>query len=349
MPVDPLFPDKYPRGTSTGTVAILCEGDMNSYEADFLEKWASIALPLPNGPVVHVWPCGTGSAVRGMADAIGRTVHIVALLDRDFHEESSIAKVKKKWETDAGKLGWSFLGVCMWGRNEIENYFLDDDVLLPVMTEAFGCDEADVTQAVNVAVKLLVPFQALQYAFHKTRLAWEDSDPARSLIGPSRPQWMPTGLKAVDANKIEEDLRKRLEKWQVLVSGEDGHREPWKGDEFLSTYQAKVREWSNYSTHSAEWRDAWAGKEVLKLVRQQLAAKKAGWWSADEAKERPVTWSEMKNNRERDAHDRAIENELRPKLVNRLVVVITSNEADPRCEEFNELANLLKGGVVPEK
>jgi len=340
MPVDPLFPDKYPRGTSTGTVAILCEGDVNSYEADFLEKWASVALP--SGPVVHVWPCGTGSAVRGMADAIGRTVRIAALLDRDFHEESSIAKVKKKWSTDAEKLGWSFLGFRMWGRNEIENYFLDDDVLLPVMTEAFGCSGTDVSQAVNEAVKLLVPFQALQYALHQTRSAWEDSDP-QSLIGPSRPQWKSTGLEAVDAKKVEEDLKIRLAKWQSVVSDNDGLREPWKGDAILSTYSTLVQKWSSSTSDSMEWREVWAGKEVLKLVRQQLAAKKAGWWSADEAKANPVAWSEMKNNRARDAHDREIENQLRPKLVNRLVAVITSIASEPRRAEFDELANILKG------
>lgn len=340
MAVDPLFPDKYPRGTSTGTVAILCEGDLNSYEADFLEKWAFNALP--GRPVVHVWPCGTGTAVRGMADAIGRTVRIAALLDRDFHEDSSIAKMKKNWLADADKLGWSFLGVRMWGRNEIENYFLDDDVLLPVMTDGFDCPDTDVTQAVNEAVRLLVPFQALQCAFHKTRSAWEDSDP-RSLIGPSRPQWKPTGLEAVDAKKVEEDLTVRFAKWRSVVIDKDGLREPWKGDAFLSTYKTLVHKWSSYTAASTEWREAWAGKEVLKLVRQQLAAKKAGWWSADGAKANPVAWSKMKNNRERDAHDRFIENELRPKLVDRLVTIITSNAAEPRRAEFDELAEMLKG------
>ena len=340
MPVEPLFPDKYPRGTSTGTVAILCEGDQNSYEADFLEKWASIDLP--SGPDVHVWPCGTGSAVRGMADSLGRTVRIAALLDRDFNDESSIIKIKKKWSLDAEMLGWSFLGVSMWGRNEIENYFLDDDVLLPVMTEGFGCSDADVFQAVNQAVKLLVPFQALQYAFHKTRSAWDDSDP-QSLIGPSRPQWKPTGLEAVDSKKLEDDLKTRLAKWQKSVSDQDGLREPWKGEAFLSTYVESIQKWSSFTSESMEWRNVWAGKEVLKLVRQQLAVKKAGWWSTDAAKEKPVAWSEMKNNKERAAHDREIENQLRPKLVDRLVSVITLNAAEPRRAEFVELARTLNG------
>ncbi|MGO8748257.1 MAG: hypothetical protein ACLQNE_19955 [Thermoguttaceae bacterium] len=348
MPVDPLFPDKYPRGTSTGTVAILCEGDVNSYEADFLEKWAPIALP--NGPVVHVWPCGTGSAVRGMADSIGRTVRIVALLDRDFHDGSSAGGVQKEWKTDADKFGWIFLGVRMWSRNEIENYFLDDDVLLPVMTEAFSCAEMDVTHAVDEAVKLLIPFQALQAAFHNTRSAWESSDPQTVLfqaIDPDlpsyKPKWGPHGLQGITAAQLEKDLPARLIKWRSRVCDNDGLLEPWKGDTFLSIFGKLTQKWEGYTASSAEWREVWAGKEILKLVRQQLAAKKAGWWSTDDAKANPVAWSQMNNNRVRDAHDRVIENQLRPKLVNRLVAVITSSAADARSAEFDELANILRG------
>jgi len=347
MPVDPLFPDKYPRSTSTGTVAILCEGDVNSYEADFLEKWASIALP--SGPVVHVWPCGTGSAVRGMADAIGRTVRIVALLDRDFHDLSSAVGIEKSWARDAEKFGWSFLGVRMWRRNEIENYFLDNDVLLPVMTEAFSCANSDVTHAVDIAVKLLVPFQALQAAFHKTRLAWEDTDPQAILFQavdsklPSyKPKWSASGLQGITGAQLEKDLPARLDKWRSLICDQDGLREPWKGDAFVSLFRELIQKWTGYTSSSAEWREVWAGKEVLKLVRQQLAAKKSGWWSVDAAKAQAVAWHEMKKIAQ-DAHDREIEKELSPKLVNRLVDVITSNAADPRRAEFDELASMLKG------
>jgi hypothetical protein len=339
-----LFPDKYPRGTSTGTVAVLCEGDVNSYEADFLEKWA--ALTLPNGPDVHVWPCGTGSAVRGMADSIGRTVRIVAMLDRDFHDLSSASEIEKKWKTDADKLGWSFLGLRMWRRNEIENYFLDDDVVLPVMTEAFSCANTDVTQAMDEAVKLLVPFQALQAAFHKTRSAWEDSDPQTKLFQavdktlPShKPTWGANGLQGITAAQLGQDLPARIVKWRNHY----GFREPWKGDAFVSLFGELTQRWNEYTSSSPEWREVWAGKEVLKLVRQQLASKKAGWWSTDVPKAQPVVWHAMKNNRERDALDREIEKELRPKLVNRLVTVITSNAADPRRTEFDELATILKG------
>ena len=61
----PLFSNAYPRG---GQVAILCEGDAVGYEAKLLKQWADTVRP--GGRLVDVWPCGTGEALLGMADAI---------------------------------------------------------------------------------------------------------------------------------------------------------------------------------------------------------------------------------------------------------------------------------------
>lgn len=347
MPVEPLFPDKYPPGTSTGVVALLCEGPVEGYEAEFLREWSTKAPP--KGRRVDVWACGTGAGVRGMADSLGRTVKTAVVLDRDFHDEDSSKAVYKEWATDAEKMGWSFLGVRMWNRNEIENYFLEEDVLLPVMTKAFGCADQDVKNAVDSALKLLVPFQALQAAFQKTRDLWSDTDPAVLLQAvdktlPSyKPAWTVTGLTGIDPAQLEKDLPARLVKWRSEVCDKGGLREPWKGDAFLAAYAEAVKKWSAFSFVSPEWRTTLAGKEVLKLVRQQLCAAKGGWWSEDKTNRLPVAWSAMKNNRLRDKHDREVENTLRPDFVGRLVELVVTNPTDTRWAEFAELSAILAG------
>ncbi|MFA6045915.1 MAG: hypothetical protein WC718_13110 [Phycisphaerales bacterium] len=284
-----------------------------------------------------------------MADALGRTVRAVVVLDRDFHDEESVKAVYKEWATDAEKMGWSLLGVRMWNRNEIENYFLEDDVLLPVMTGAFKCTAQDVTNAVDSALRLLVPFQALQAAFQKTRDQWAETDPTTLLQAvdkalPSyKPAWTAAGLSGITTAQLEQDLPARLVKWRSLVCDKSGVREPWKGDAFLSAYSESVRKWSAYTSASPEWRNVLAGKEVLKLVRQQLCAVKGGWWSEDKSNPQPVAWSAMKNNRLRDKHDREVENTLRPDFVGRLVELVVANPTDARWEEFAELTAILAG------
>jgi hypothetical protein len=334
----PLFSNAYPRG---GQVAILCEGDAVGYEAKLLKQWADTVRP--GGRLVDVWPCGTGEALFGMADAIGRTIRFVVLEDRDFRSQMEVDAHCKRKKAERAERDLAILDWRCWRRNEVENYFLDEDVLIPVMAEVFQCSDAEVRSAVEEAVRLLVPFQALQAAFHKTRDAWQGSDPARVLLGPSRPQWKATGLEPVDPARLEGDLKTRLETWWSRVCGTSGPREPWKGDDIIIDYKQNLGDWEKLHPDSPVWRETWAGKEVLKLVRQQLCTLRAGWWSVDPDKSLPVAWHAMKNNAERDARDRKVEREVLPRLVNSFVGKVTGDSPNPRRAEFDELAQVLAG------
>jgi hypothetical protein len=335
---EPEFAHRYPRETSTGVVALLCEGDVNGYEASFLETWA--AATLPNTRVAHVWACGTGHSLFGTADAIGRTVRFVVIEDRDFRDLAAALADCQNLKKDRANRGLAILDWRCWRRNEVENYFLDDDILQPVMADAFGCSTADVNDAVDLAVKLLVPFQALQAAIQMTRARWEATDP-QCLIGPSRPQWTTRGLAPVDPATIESDLKARLIKWRATLCDNGGLREPWRGDALIDTFKELTTRWATHSSSSAEWREVWAGKEILKYVRQQLCAGRSGWWSCDRVDPRPLHWAAMPNNPSRDAHDRFIEKTLLPKLVNRLVDAVTLSPNEPRWAEFKDLAQVL--------
>lgn len=335
VPNEPLFPNAYPRG---GKVAILCEGDVVGYEAKLLKQWADSVSP--GGRLVDVWPCGTSEALFGVADAIGRTVRCVVIEDRDFRDSSEADEACTKIKKDRAERNLAILDWRCWRRNEVENYFLDDDVLLPVMTGAFGCTDAEARDAVANAIRLLVPFQAMHAAFHKVRFLWDEADPAM-LLGPTRPRWRPDGLEPVDISQVEKNLQERLVRWQTSVYKDGALREPWKGDAFLTEFRRLVAKWGTPDVGSAVWREVWAGKEVLKLVRQQLCTLRPGWWSADPAKAQSVVWHAMKNNRVRDAHDREVERALLPNLVGRFCQLILAPGTDARNAEFDELAQVV--------
>jgi hypothetical protein len=275
-----------------------------------------------------------------VADAIGRTIPFLVLEDRDFRDEREVDERSKRMKKDRSERNLAILEWRCWRRNEIENYFLDDDVILPVFEKEFGCTVDQVKSAVDKAVGSLAPFQALQAAFHKTRGVWEDSDPS-SLLAPSRPSWNANGLEPVDATKLRNDVEARLDKWRAKVVKHGDVLEPWKGETFLAEFDQRIADWANLTSDSPNWREVWAGKEVLKLVRQQLCAGNAGWWSVDPEKPSPVAWHAMKNNRERDAHDREIERALLPALVNRFVDIVTTDQEDLRRAEFDEMAAIL--------
>src|SRR5712692_4747380 len=78
MSISLRYSSRYPR---QGKVAILCEGDLAGYEADLLEKWFALQT---THLFVDVWPCGTKTAIFGMADAVGRAVSFSVIEDRDY-------------------------------------------------------------------------------------------------------------------------------------------------------------------------------------------------------------------------------------------------------------------------
>src|SRR5260370_38574248 len=72
------YSSRYPR---QGKFAILCEGDIAGYETDLLERWFALQAA---HVFVDVWPCGTKTAIFGIADALGRAIPFFVIEDRDY-------------------------------------------------------------------------------------------------------------------------------------------------------------------------------------------------------------------------------------------------------------------------
>jgi hypothetical protein len=49
--------------------------------------------------------------------------------------------------------------------------------------------------------------------------------------------------------------------------------EPFLGDKLLGEFDEYLKKWDAGTLEEDDWRCDWAGKEILKLIRQQLAAK----------------------------------------------------------------------------
>ncbi|MCC7492171.1 MAG: hypothetical protein IT204_07505 [Fimbriimonadaceae bacterium] len=134
-----LYRSSYPR---TGDAALLCEGDLLGFEVAVLQRWLPTAVV--GGEAVDIWPCGTKDAVRGMLDSIGRARPVAGIVDRDW---ISYPTVRAKLESEAKGLQARAVQVAFygaWERPEIENYLLDECVLLPVLTSQFGVSEDQV-------------------------------------------------------------------------------------------------------------------------------------------------------------------------------------------------------------
>lgn len=336
MPNAPLFPNAYPRA---GQVALLCEGDVTGYEAQFFKLWADAVFG-PIGLLVDVWACGSAAGIFSMADSIGRSKEIVVVEDRDFRSAEQAGADCDRKTRDRQERGLSIRGWRTLHRHEIENYFLDRDVLVPVLSDAFDCSEAAISACLDTAVQSIRVLQALHAGVHEVRRVWEGTDASCLLIG-ARPSWRREGIVAPEAGVIRAELQIALERWQSTVHDGTALMKPFDSS-VMTAFDRSLDASQNVNAQSDLVRFDWPGKEILKLVRQQLCARSGGWWSLDPTARDPVRWHEMQNNRERNSHDRRIENELRPRFVQHLARMILDNPDDPRVVEFHELARLLR-------
>jgi len=200
MPNAPLFPENYP---GPGRFAILCEGDVTGYEAAILGRW--LRERVPTVETVDVRPCGTGEALFGMADAIGRIVRLIVVEDRDFRsaeraKKECAVKCAEREERNLAMCGW-----IAWSRNEIENYFLDDEVLFPAMREAFECSDEDTKAARDEAINVLRVFQVVKAAASDADGAWAELEKARR-PGGGKPKWTAAGLEAPQPSAVRTNL-----------------------------------------------------------------------------------------------------------------------------------------------
>ncbi len=355
MPNDPLHKNTgYYRGSAP--VALLCEGDVIGYEAQLLGRW--YRTQTAGGLRVDVWACGTGHGMRAMADAFGREVKIVGIEDRDFRsdQEAQQDSIDRFTELDQRR-GVAVRGWFTWSRNEVENYFLDDDILIPVMKEWFGCKSEDVKSAVELSVKSLAVFQAVQASVYRIRRWWEASDPAAGQTGsPSlyvggRPLWGENGLKAVDTKEVEARLVDAFDQWRARFAAAGTSKSPPPGrEELLGIF----RQWSTASPESgngvANWRTDWAGKEILKIVRQQLAFRFGTQYGGELGSKlgkqgiKPgdaIPWHKLQRS-DREAIDRELEHEMQPRLVKQLLRFAENNTQAAIRDDLGRIGTALQ-------
>ncbi len=347
MPNAPLYPQNY---SGPGTFAILCEGDLPGYEAAILGRWLRERTPTPE--TVDVRPCGTGEALFGMADAIGRSVRVIVIEDRDFRSvvrarEECAAKCAEREERNLAMRGW-----VAWSRNEIENYFLDDQVLFPAMRAAFECSDADTQAARDEAIKALRVFQVVQAAASDADGAWADLVKARRLGG-GKPKWSAAGLVSPDPGEVRSNLEVQIKGSQGKVYKHNAFQEPLLGKTFMDAFDDRLKGWSIDPLPVDVWKQHWAGKEVLKLVRQQLASKFRAPIASTQSRIDRVDWfnlgkhvSETNTSKKaklqeqmRGALDRDIERAIQPVLVNYLWAHL---DADASADMWADFAHIAK-------
>lgn len=336
MPNRPLYPNAKP---VDGDALILCEGDAVGYETELLKQWADSADL--GGRFVKVIACGTAEALYGVADAFGRTIPIIVIEDRDFRTVEGARKECDKKLRNREARNVAMLGWFAWGRAEIENYFTDDAIPPPVFADAFECTQDRVREAVRSAIAHLPTSQALEYALFQARKSWLSTDANRALRV-ACVQWGSSGQTALSAVVVRENLKKRLEKWQQSLHDGKTWEDPMAGGQLLADFDAKCRDWNALTYEDDAWRFDWAGKEIIKHVRMSLAETKSGWWSLSSAKNRPVDWKAMPDDKSRDAHDRTLERILQPKLIEAIMRRLNITPRTDLSMDLEHLANLVR-------
>jgi hypothetical protein len=287
-----------------------------------------------------------------MADAIGRSVRVIVIEDRDFRsaeraKEDCADKYAEREKRNLAMRGW-----VSWSRNEIENYFLDDEVLFPAMREAFECTDADTKAARDEAIKALKVFQVVQAAVSEANAAWAKLEKAR-WVGGGRPKWSGTGLDVPDATTVRTNLETHVRALQEKVHEDAAFKEPLLGKSLLDTFDRRLTEWNVDPLPEQVWKRDWAGKEVLKLVRQQLASKFRAPIASKQTRIETVDWfrvgtdvggASVPPNAEarkkmQDALDRDIERAIQPVLIKHLWAHLI---ADARAEMNQDFAEIAK-------
>lgn len=306
MAANPQYRSSYPRG---GQVALLCEGDLVGYEASVLRRW--LDTHLGTHPLVDLWPCGTCTAILGVADAIGRSRPIAVIEDRDYRLPEDAQKQVGGIRRRRADRGIEILAWQTWRRNEIENYLIEPEVVTGCLAGAFGCRREDVQEILEAILPVLAVHQAFQHALYQARARWEASDPAPML--PQNlalsPVWDDTALQA-STPPFETNLQ-RFE--QNLAQWQQGTGKPLDVGELKREAVLAYERWQRPTLESSFWLQDWAGKDVLQWVRIGLTAR-FGWKPPGESERRRLSWAGLSRTK-RDQQDRPVEADLKPLLV----------------------------------
>jgi hypothetical protein len=343
------YRDRYPK---PGQVAVLCEGDVVGYESSILHRWADRVVG--TDPLVDVWPCGTGESLFGVSDAIGRCRSLLVIEDRDFRTvekatKDSARSQRSREERDIRVLAWR-----SWRRNEIENYLLDDAVLLPVLTQWFNCPERDIVDVVNRVVQTLAVFQAAEHALYRVRRKWGQSDPTSMLRNglQHKPHWdeVEKGPVPPNVTGVRDRLAENIGQWREkrVIPGDGNLEEPFRGDLLLQEFDQKYEQWRTEAHDTPVWRIDWAGKEVLQYLRLCLTAR-YGWPNAATGTRDFLCWDGLNKPRRSaeyrqcTAQDRDVEFAMQKDLVDAFTTHLAATSHGDLHDEWSEMESSLRG------
>lgn len=313
MPRPAEYHSSYPR---SGQVALLCEGDVAGYEVSLLRSWLDAQLGAH--PLVDLWPCGTASALYGFSDAIGRSRPIVVVEDRDFRTPNEAEVDCRRYRKDREGRAVRVAAWLSWNRNEIENYLLDREILLPVFTEAFDCSSAEVESTLAEVVASLPVFQAIQSGLYHARRVWALTAPDPYLRTALReltlPRWAGHGqtLVAPAFEAASERMAVNVSRWAESASGSSRAFAPGQKEHLLREVEQRYLHWSQTPTPWPVVLEDWSGKEVLLWLRRALAARRGLGLSRAAGRER-IDWTKL-SRPDQDRRDRGIEDALRRPL-----------------------------------
>ena len=182
-------------------------------------------------------------------------------------------KRKDRLERTVGVQTWQ-----TWVRNEIENYLIEPEVIVPVIAEYFQTnDQLFVQNRLESVVACLRVDQAAQFALYQFWQGFRHSTPLKSrYIGglpkrTARPCWSADKREMIAPETAI--VKNALEK--VLTEKADLHHRDSKlidCGKFLDQFDQKCREWNTVTVASRDWRIEWAGKDILLCLSRWLAA-----------------------------------------------------------------------------
>jgi hypothetical protein len=328
------------RYSRQGSFAVLCEGDVAGYEVDLLEKWTAAH---PDTPLTDVWPCGTKEAIFGMADAIGRSVAIGVVEDRDFRSAQDAARDCEANRRDRVDRGVDIRFWRSWRRHEIENYLLEPSVVVSALAIRFRHAETEVRDRLSRVIEVSRVDQAAQYAMACFRSMLPDRDrhlpglPRRS----ARPQWdrVRREVVAPDPQLVEQKLRESVDGAVKGFAKRSRAVDPgWPVEQF----KRKVSEWQTVAISTPEWLTDWAGKELLTLLYRWLSGEFGDPLVGPE-QWRPVDWLSLAANGTDRQKDRDLAVALQPDLVRTFLAFLEVNPETDVAQEWSDLKRAIAG------
>jgi hypothetical protein len=328
----PHYHSSYPR---SGDVALLCEGDLVGYETSILRRW--LDQHLGTNPLVDLWPCGTGAAIFGMSDAIGRSRPIAVIEDRDYKAPSKAAEQSANKKQRREERGLSIAAWQTWRRNEIENYLLEPEVAVPCLASVFECARGEVEEVLEGLLPCLVVHQTFQHAFYHTRQIWEatDSSPILPNSLSLSPVWDDQSLHAAspDFETAFQQFERNFSLWRTRLGLPAG------ADSILAQVKSRHLEWERPSLNNRFWLHDWSGKDILQWLRIALTAR-FGWRDRDTGARTRIAWAGL-NRARRDAQDRPIETELKPFLVHSFLDHLSGLKSGELHDEWHGLIGIF--------